>query len=150
MTNDPERATLIEIYKLHADLAEQTATSREGLNKLYTGMVSSLIAASVLLQRFSPGTETRWILPCLGVLVSLCWMLSLDSMTGKLSAKHTVLVDLESRLPFAFLSQENEEFEKRGFVRRKWSSALMPAVFLFICLVWLCVVLAQTQSLGAT
>lgn len=141
MTNDPERVTLVEIYKLHADLAEQAATSREGLNKLYTGMVSSIIAASVLLQRFAPVAETNWILPCLGGVVSLCWMFSLDSMTGRLSAKHAVLVDLESRLPFSFFTQENEEFERRRFIRRKWSSALMPAVFLLICLGWLLTVL---------
>ena len=60
-------------------------------------------------------------MPCLGVVVAISWMLSLDSMTGRLSAKHAVLVDLESRLPFDFFRQENEGFEKGGFVRRKWS-----------------------------
>ena len=146
MKDDPGQATIVEIYKLHANLAEQAAISREGLNKLYTGMVSSIIAASVLLQRFAPGAEMSWILPCLGALVSSCWMLSLGSITGRLSAKHAVLLNLESRLPFAFFDQENEEFEQRGFVRRKWSSALMPAVFLLICLVWLVAVLLPTPS----
>ena len=144
MKDDPEQATIVEIYKLHTNLAEQAATSREALSKLYTGMVSSIIVASVLLQRFAPGAETRWILPCLGALVSLCWILSLASMTGRLSAKHAVLLDLESRLPFDFFNQENEEFDKRGFVRRKWSSVLMPAGFLLICLGWLVAVLLPT------
>ena len=150
MKDDPEQAILIEIYKLHADLAEQAATSREGLNKLYTGMVSSIIAASVLLQRFAPDAETIWVLPGLGVVVSTCWMMSLDSMTGRLWAKHAILMGLESKLPFDFFRQENEEFEKGGFVRRKWSSALMPALFLLICLGWLGTVLVAMRSPGAT
>ena len=38
MEEDEEsRGTLLEVYKLHASLAEQAAASREGLNKLYTG-----------------------------------------------------------------------------------------------------------------
>lgn len=149
MKDESDQAALIEIYKLHADLAEGTATSREGINKLYTGMVSSIIAASVLFQRLAPGAETAWVLPCLGVVVAICWMLSLVSMTGRLSAKHAVLVDLESKLPFDFFRKENEEFDKGGFVRRKWSSALMPVFFLLVCLGWLGVVLAPTFSSDA-
>ena len=57
MNETENEATLLEIYKLHADLAEQAASSREGLNKLYTGMVSPMIAASVLIQRVVPDAE---------------------------------------------------------------------------------------------
>lgn len=149
MTDEANQAALIEIYKLHADLAEQAAASREGLNKLYTGMVSSIVAASVLFLRFAPGPEIGWVLPSLGVAVAICWMLSLGSMTGRLLAKHAVLVDLESRLPFEFFRQENEEFEKGGYVRRKWSSGLMPVFFLLVCLCWLGIVLAPALSSGA-
>lgn len=132
--NEP---TLMEIYKLHADLAERAAASREGLNKLYTGIVSSIIAASVLIQRVAPAAEAMWLLPVLGAIVSSCWLMSMHSMTGRLSAKQAVLVELEARLPFEFLRRENEEFERRGGVRRKWTGAFMPVLFLLICLVWL-------------
>ena len=140
---DEEAATLLDIYRLHADLGEQAAASREGMNKLYTGMVSSIIAASVLLQRVAPESEAMWVLPALGVVVSLSWLLSIHSATGRLSAKHTVLVKLEARLPFDFLTQENAEFDKGGFVRRKWSSVLMPLLFLVICAGWLGTLLAK-------
>ena len=148
MKDEADQAALIELYKLHADISEQAAASREGLNKLYTGMVSSIVAASVLFLRFASGPETGWVLPGLGVVVAICWMLSLDSMTGRLSAKHAVLVELESRLPFDFFRRENEEFDKGGFVRRKWSSALMPIFFFLVCLGWLGVVLAPMLSSG--
>ena len=143
--NEP---TLMEIYKLHADLAERAAASREGLNKLYTGIVSSIIAASVLIQRVAPTAEAMWLLPTLGIAVSSCWLMSMHSMTGRLSAKQAVLVELEAKLPFEFLRRENEEFEKRGGVRRKWTGAFMPALFLLICVAWLVVLTGMGPANG--
>ena len=128
---------LLEIYKVHAQLAEQASESREGLNKLYTGMVSAIIAASVLIQRVAPGAETIWVLPVLGIVVSVCWLMSLRSMTGRLSAKHTVLVELEGKLPFKFFEREDQEYKKGRFVRRKSSGAAMPVLFLVTCATWL-------------
>jgi len=148
MNESDKESTLLEIYKLHADLAEQAAASREGLNKLYTGMVSSIIAASVLIQRVAPEAEAMWMLPVLGMVVSICWLMSIHSMTGRLSAKQAVLVELEAKLPFEFLRRENEEFEKRAFVRRKWTGAAMPGLFLAICVAWLLVLTEKEAPSG--
>ena len=151
MEEDEEnRVTLLEVYKLHAGLAEQAAASREGLNKLYTGMVSSIVAASVLLRRVAPDVDEMWVLPALGAVVSLCWTMSLHSMTGRLAAKHRVLAELESNLPFAFLTRESAEFDKGGFVRRKWTSVLMPVMFLLICIGWLATLMVEQAGEGTT
>ena len=141
---EPDSGTLFGIYKLHAELAEQTSSLREGLNKLYSGMVTSIVAASVLLHRVAPDSGTMWVLPVLGMIASLSWMISLHSVTGRLSAKHTVLLELESRLPFDFFSRENAEFDKRRIFRRKWSGVLMPAAFLALSGVWLATLIVQS------
>ena len=133
-----DSATLFDIYKLHAELAEQASSSRENLNKLYSGMVTFIVAASVLLHRVAPDSDTMWVLPVLGILVSLSWMMSLRSVTARLSAKHVVLLQMESSLPFRFFQHEKVEFDKQpGILRRKWSALLMPTTFLVICGVWL-------------
>ncbi len=134
MSRQESKQVLLEIYKLHAELAEQAAASREGLNKLYTGMVSSIVAASVLFQRVAPEAKAVWMLPALGIIVSLCWLLSLHSMTGKLSAKHEVLLELEAELPFQFFEREEAKFGKAGPLRRKWSGAAIPVIFLVMCI----------------
>ena len=133
-TNDSQ--LLFDTYKLHAELAESVASTREGVNKLYTGIVVSIVAASVLLHRLVPNTETIWVLPVLGVVVSLSWMLSLHSITGKLCAKHDVLLILERELPFQFLERESVEFEKGGFLRRRYTGMIMPSAFLALCAAW--------------
>lgn len=132
-----EAATLFGIYKIHAELAEQAASSRERLNRLYSGMVTAIVAGSVLIHRVDPDSDTMWVLPVLGIAVSLSWMMSLHSATGRLSAKHAVLLEMESKLPFAFLKRENDEFNKLRVVRRKWSGLLMPGAFLGISSAWL-------------
>ncbi len=128
---------LFETYKLHAELTERVAALREGLNKLYSSMVAGIVAASVLLHRLAPNAETTWVLPILGVVVSLSWMFALHSVTGRLAAKHNVLVFLEKSLPFNFLERENKEFDERNFVRRRYSELLMPGAFLVLCIAWL-------------
>ena len=107
------------------------------MNKLYSGIVTSIVAASVLLHRIMPDAQTTWVLPTLGMIVSLSWMLSLHSATGRLSAKHTVLVALEEQLPFAFLAKEDIEFGRRRFLRRKHTGCVMPWLFLTLCVIWL-------------
>ena len=131
-----ESGTVFGIYKLHAELAEQAASLRESLNKLYSGMVTAVVAGSVLIHRVAPDSETMWVLPALGIAISLSWMMSLHSATGRLSAKHTVLLELESKLPFAFLERENNEFNKLRIVRRKWTGLLMPGAFLVLSGAW--------------
>ena len=135
---------LFEMYKIHAELSERVAALREGLNKVYSGVVTSIVAASVLLHRITPDAQTIWVLPTLGIVVSLSWMLSLHSVTGRLAAKHHVLVTLEKKLPFDFLSQEDIEFNRSRFLRRKHTGFVMPVFFLMLCVIWL-VVLSLTE-----
>jgi len=140
---------LFDIYKLHAELAEQASSSRESLNKVYSGMVTAIVAASVLLHRIAADSATTWVLPVLGIAVSLSWMMSLRSMTGRLSAKHAVLLELESDLPFSFLKRENAEFDKLRIVRRKWTRLLMPGAFLVIYGVWLATLVVHSHCWSA-
>ena len=128
---------IFETYKLHAELADSAATSRESLNKIYAGMVTSIVGASVLLHRLVPDSETIWALPVLGIVLSLSWMFSLHSVTGRLRAKHDVLVVLEKELPFNFFELESREFEKGRILRRKHTGLVMPSTFLGLCVGWL-------------
>ena len=128
---------LFETYKIHAELGERVASLREGVNKLYTGMVTGIVTASVLLHRLVPDSATVWVLPTLGIVVALSWMLSLYSVTGRLSAKHAVLVALEAELPFDFLVREEAEFKKSRFLRRSRTGLAMPGTFLALCVAWL-------------
>ena len=129
--------SLLEIYKLHVDLAERAASLREEFTKLYTGMVSAIIAAGVLLERFGPGSELAWTLPVLGMAVSVSWLTSFWSVTARLSAKQRTLVELEQQMPFAFLERENRAF-RPWILRRKVTGSALPLLFFAVCGYWWC------------
>lgn len=136
---------LFETYKLHAELAERVAHIRESLNRLYSGMVVGLVAAMVLVNRLAlgtqapaPGKDMTWLFYALGVVIAITWLLSMRSVRSRLKAKHTVLVALEDKLPFAFLRREEEEYNNRRWVlRRSWSGMVMPWLLLIYCIVQL-------------
>ena len=132
-----------EIYKLHAELARDIDSNRESLNKIYAGMVISIIAASAFLHRSVTDVENVWILLVLGIIVALSWMFSLHSLTRKLRAKHDVLLTLEKELSFNFFEQENIKFNKDGFLNRRHSASIMPIAFLALCVVWFGVVIME-------
>ena len=128
-----------ETYKLHAELAERVASLREGVNKLYSGMVSGIVAASVALHRIDSDAGTAWVLAVLGIVVSFAWLLSIRSVSGRLVAKGEVLRTMERNLPFRFLTHEKCKFEQQGFLKRESSLTAVPYLFLGICVLWLTV-----------
>lgn len=135
---DPDcRQWWFETYKLHAELAERVASLREGMNKLYSGMVSGIVAASVVLHRIAPDAGTVWVLAVLGIVVSLSWLLSVWSVSGRLSAKGETLRAMEAKLPFQFLIEEKRRFDNQWSLRRKWSLSIIPWLFLALCVLWL-------------
>ena len=136
---DENRPDLLEIYKLHAELAQQSATQRDNLTKLYSGMVISILAAAVLLYRFAPAPVTWWVLalPILGIVVTLVWFTSMRSATGHLSAKHDILVELECHLPFDFLTREEVAFNRIRALRRKSGGTVIQLTFFVTCTIWL-------------
>ena len=136
---------LLETYKLHTELAERVAALREGLNKLYSGMVTSIVAASALMHRLLPNADAVWVFAVLGIIVALSWMFSFHSVTGRLSAKHDVLLELEGKLPFQFLEKESCIFSKSGFWRRKYSGMIMPSTFLVLSGTWLAILVIRNH-----
>ena len=134
---------LFETYKLQSELAERISSLREGINKLYSGLIAGIVAASVLLHRLVPDTETIWVLPALGMMAAISWIFSLHSVTRRLAAKHRILLVLEEDLPFQFFSQENRVYGEERSIRRKYTELIMPALFLILCGGWLAFLAAK-------
>lgn len=137
---------VLETYKVHVELAERVASLRESMNQLYSGMVTSIVAASILLYRLAPDAEPALVLPIVGGVVSVSWLFAVLSVTGRLYAKSTVLKELEKRLPFDFLIKEDRVFNAsrvRHLFRRKHTLLFTPIAFLAVCVVWLCSIVGQ-------
>ena len=136
-----KQGIVFETYKLHAELAERLASLREDVNKLHSGMVTGVVAATVIINRLTPqqgsSPELAWVLPVLGIVVSVSWVMSFLSMNAKLTAKHDVLVALEAQMPFDFFQQEKCAYFRgnslKRFFTRKYIALIMPVLFAVLC-----------------
>ena len=114
MTNqeDPQRLERLEIYKLHADLADRVSQRRDSANRLHVSLHLGLGLFLAALLRFGTGdAQVELILSVvsiLGTLVSGSWLIIIDSYRQLNRKKFQVLNELEKCLSFQFFTRESE------------------------------------------
>ena len=103
----------LEIYKLHAELADRVSQRREAANRLYVSIVVGLVVFASALLRFSEGGNPDAVvifgIGLCGVLLSASWFIVLRSYRQLNSNKFRVLHDLETRLPYQFFTEEERD-----------------------------------------
>ena len=124
MIEDPDRNELLEIYKLHADLADRVSQRREGANRLYVAILTAMITVLALSTRFGVGDlRTDLMLRSAGIfgaLLSVSWFFVLRSYRQLNSGKFKALHDLESKLAYSFFTTEWELLSRGRERKRYW------------------------------
>ena len=136
---DEKQQELLEIYKLHAELADRVSQRREGANRLYVSLLIGLAVFVAALLRFgtdgiSPNTVLFWA-GVLGAVLAISWYVVIRSYRQLNTGKFNALQDLECHLAYPFFTKEWEllgEGKKRS---RYWrltvvETALPWALFL--------------------
>ncbi len=105
-----KQARLLEIYRIHANLADQVSNRREGANRLYVSLLVGLLSVLAIVIRFGPVGVVEWELFVLvglfGSLLSLSWWGVIQSYRQLNREKFRVMRDLEEKLPFQFFKRE--------------------------------------------
>ena len=136
---------LLEIYKLHAELADRVSQRREGANRLYVSLHVGLVVFLAALMRFGFGdTPERLVVGAVGgvgVLLSISWFAIIRSYRQLNSEKFRVLHDLEKQLPFQFFVLEWDPQRKGRKSNRYWKltqvEVTLPVIFcgMFLALI---------------
>lgn len=133
---DEKKRELLEIYKLHADLADRVSRRRERANWLHLALLLGLMLLAAVIPRFSadvismnsmlfitqsieqnrPPPDTYGIvvetaLFCTGVLgvaLAISWYIVIRSYRQRNTAKFHALMDLEQQLEYPFFTKEWE------------------------------------------
>ena len=142
-TDDQDR--LLDIYKLHAELADRVSQRREGANRLHVGLYVALFALLAGFLRFGFGEAPEClilgVIGVVGALLSASWYLIIRSYRQLNSEKFRVLHELEERLPFQFFKSEWDPQLTGGksnkYLRLTHVETALPIIFgiLFISLV---------------
>ena len=137
---DDLREELLEVYKLHAELADKVSQRREGANRLYVTLMTGFIVLLVAMLRFGSGDIPVWIIltagGAIGALISLSWCGVVRSYKQLNSGKFAILQELEEQLAFPFFTKEWESLG-RGENQRKYLKITvvetsLPAIFFLL------------------
>lgn len=121
---DDDKRELLEIYKLHAELADRVSQRREGANKLYVSLLTAILVLLAAFLRYGTGEiPVRAILTAggvLGVLLSLSWYIVIRSYRQLNAGKFDALHELEEKLAYPFFKREWELLEEGRNRSRYW------------------------------
>ena len=115
---------LLDIYKLHAELADRVSQRREGANRLYVSLLVGLAVFAAAILRFSTDsisvdTVLIWT-SILGAMLTLSWYVTIRSYRQLNAGKFRVLQDLERHLAYPFFTKEWEVLTEGQSRRIYW------------------------------
>ena len=148
--SEEKKNHLLEIYKLHAQLASDISNRKATAYRFYPTLISGLLVIFLTVLRhktniLSETTEgtlhpltaySTLITGCLGVLLSLIWRYSINQYNLMLTLKYKVLMQLETQLEFHFFEQERRSTGKKvqsnPNMHFSKTETYIPGAFLFL------------------
>ena len=135
-----EKQELLEIYKLHADLADRVSQRREGANRLYVSLLVGLVVFATAMLRFGTGGISVDALlfwtGVLGAVLAISWYIVIRSYRQLNTGKFSALQELEQRLAYPFFTKEWDllgEGKKRArYWRLTVVETALPCIFLLL------------------
>lgn len=136
-SRESSQQVLLEIYKLHSELADRVSQRREGANRLFvTLLVGLLVFLATLLRVGSNGVSVDAMLfwgGITGLLLACSWFVIIRSYRQLNTGKFRALHELESHLPYQFFKREWDLLGQGKEVSRYWKltvvETIMPIIF---------------------
>ena len=131
-----EKQELLEIYKLHAGLADSVSRQRGATNRFYLLLMSGLSVLFPALLRVQDGEQVGILMLCIGLLgiaLAAAWFLHLRSYRQLNTGKFKPLHELEEKLAYPFYKREWELLDKGEKPGKYWKlsvvETIVPGVF---------------------
>ena len=152
MTNDSGQHELLELYKLHAELADRVSQRREGANRLYAGLLTGFTAFAIALLRFGTGDAPMNIIlfigGAVGASLSVSWYVVIRSYRQLNTGKFRALHELEKKLSYPFFTREWELLAQGKDRNRYWKLTVVETGLSVTFLLLSCLLMAF--SVGIT
>ena len=153
---DLDRTELLEIYKVHAELADRVSQRREGTNRLYVSLLAAIVTFLAVSVRFGVGNLPVGVMlgsaGVFGALLSLSWFFVLRSYRQLNSGKFKALHELETKMVYPFFTTEWKFLAEGRERRRYWKltvvETVLPWIFfaLFVTLALISFALAEAST----
>ncbi len=138
--NDSRQNELLEIYKLHSELADRVSQRREAANRLYVSLLSGLAVFLAVLIRLGIGDASLQVVLCfagsIGALLAVSWYVVIRSYRQLNTGKFKALHELEEKLAYAFFKREWELLAEGKEMKSYWKlttvEVSLPCVFFLL------------------
>jgi len=115
---------MLEIYKLHAELADRVSQRREAANRLHIGLLSGLgLFAGVFADLANMESLAHFVFLAVGMIgmaISFSWWVLIRSYRQLNSGKFKALDELEDKIAFPFFRREWHFLGKGEQPRHYW------------------------------
>ena len=136
--NDPSQ--ILELYKLHADLADRVSQRREGANRLFVSLLTGLMVFLAALLRLGTGDlhagTVMVFFGIAGAALSVAWFIVIRSYRQLNTGKFEALHELEKKLPYPFFQREWDLLREGRHFRRYWRLTIvetsLPIIFFLL------------------
>jgi len=134
MSSTDQQNELLELYKLHAELADRVSGRREAANHLYVGVLTAILIFPAVLMRFGGVPDIIYIaIGVLGMLLSVAWFIVIRSYRQLNTGKFLALNELEKQLAYPFYQKEWQFLGEGERISKYWKltvvETFMPLVF---------------------
>ena len=139
------RNEILELYKLHAELADRVSQRREGANRLFVSLLTGLMVFLAALLRLGTGDlGADTVMGFFGIAgaalsgaaLSGAWYVVIRSYRRLTTCKFKVLHELEKKLPYPFFQREWDLLRKGRAFRRYWRLTVvetsLPIIFFLL------------------
>ncbi len=133
-----QKEEFVELYKLHAELADRVSQRREGANRLFVTLLTGLLAAAFAMITTGNSTPANngvlLLAGILGVTLSISWYIIIRSYRQLNTGKFQTLQELEGKLEYPFFIREWEILKEGREYRTYWklttAETILPITFL--------------------
>jgi len=127
-----QNGEIIEIYKLHAEFVDRVSQRREGANRLYAGLLTSLVVILGAMFRLAPSNELNCLVflvgGIIGAILSVSWYIVIRSYRQLNTGKFKALHELEKQLSYPFFTREWELLKSGRDYRRYWKLTVVETI----------------------
>ena len=134
-----EKQELIEIYKLHAGLADSVSRQRGTTNRFYILLMSGLSVLFLALLQLRNGAPLGGLMIGFGLLgtsLAVAWYIHIRSYRQLNSGKFKPLHELEEKLAYPFFKREWELLEEGENPNKYWKltvvETFVPIIFFLL------------------
>lgn len=128
---------VLELYKLHAELADRVSQRREGANRLFVSLLTGLLVFVAASLRFGTGPvsadSVMVVVGIAGLMLSAAWYVVIRSYRQLNTGKFLALHELEEKLTYPFYKREWELLGEGRDIGRYWRLTVvettLPVVF---------------------